>query len=73
MVLLVWPFYYLFNSFSQEFPWSQCGHEWNTKYCVSWKNIMNTTNNTEVINMTGVDFNQTTSPSAEYFRKEGNM
>ncbi|KAJ8310500.1 hypothetical protein KUTeg_012365 [Tegillarca granosa] len=39
MVIIVWPFYYLFNSFNQEFPWSRCGHDWNTQYCVDTKDI----------------------------------
>ncbi|KAJ8310020.1 hypothetical protein KUTeg_011885 [Tegillarca granosa] len=33
MVILVWSFYFLFNSFKQELPWSRCGNEWNTQYC----------------------------------------
>ncbi|ESO93868.1 hypothetical protein LOTGIDRAFT_209410 [Lottia gigantea] len=32
-VILCWAFYYMFNSFQAELPWSYCGHEWNTIWC----------------------------------------
>ncbi|KAJ8307131.1 hypothetical protein KUTeg_015215 [Tegillarca granosa] len=79
MVLLVWPFYYLFNSFISVFPWSTCGNLWNTPDCKdSLRQPFNTSTNghgdanittwnvTMVINTT--QESMVTYPASEYFR-----
>jgi len=33
-VIIGWTLYYLFMSFRTVLPWSTCGNEWNTPYCV---------------------------------------
>uniref|UniRef100_A0A8C5PB97 Solute carrier family 6 member 13 n=1 Tax=Leptobrachium leishanense TaxID=445787 RepID=A0A8C5PB97_9ANUR len=47
IVVLAWAFFYLFNSFTYDLPWSSCNNTWNTENCLDF-NMDNSTQNMTV-------------------------
>lgn len=33
IVIITWAVYYMFHTFSSKLPWTDCSHDWNSKYC----------------------------------------
>ncbi|XP_067650898.1 sodium- and chloride-dependent glycine transporter 1-like [Haliotis asinina] len=52
--LMAWPIYYLVQSCSAVLPWTTCGNDWNTEYCVTdvLTNVSLTSTNTTSLNDT---------------------
>ncbi|XP_046542476.1 sodium- and chloride-dependent glycine transporter 1-like [Haliotis rubra] len=52
--LMAWPIYYLVQSCSAVLPWTTCGNDWNTEYCVTdvLTNVNSTSTNTTSLNDT---------------------
>ncbi|XP_048254887.1 sodium- and chloride-dependent glycine transporter 1-like [Haliotis rufescens] len=56
--LMAWPIYYLVQSCSAVLPWTTCGNDWNTVYCVTdfVTNVNSTTSNMTSLNDTLYDY-----------------
>lgn len=74
-VIITWSFYYLFHSFSEELPWSHCGHEWNSPVCWDGSNTQTTLTNVTINNVTvlknitiiAIKPNGSVSPTEDFF------
>jgi len=61
IVILAWAIYFLFQSFTTELPWADCGNPWNTACCSTFKNVTN-----ETVNCTG----EIASAEQEYWERQ---
>lgn len=77
-VIITWSFYYLFHSFSEELPWSHCGHEWNSPVCWDGSNTQTTLTNVTINNVTvlknitiiAIKPNGSVSPTEDFFESK---
>ncbi|EGW04916.1 Sodium- and chloride-dependent GABA transporter 2 [Cricetulus griseus] len=60
IVVLAWALFYLFSSFTPDFPWGSCSHEWNTENCVEFQKTNDSLN---------VTSENATSPVIEFWER----
>jgi len=71
IIILVWAFKYLVNSFKSELPWASCNNGWNTVNCVEMDrfNVNGSSSEWEVYGNISNSTNATAISAAEEYWK----